>query len=51
VRLVALERDVLALDPRRRHIATVTAPRGLAISGRNAFVVSALTGEVGKVRA
>jgi DNA-binding beta-propeller fold protein YncE len=50
-RLVVRDSDVLALDPRRRRIATVAAPRGLAVAGRDAFVVSALTGEIGKVRA
>ena len=50
-RLVVRDSDVLALDPRRRRIATVAAPRGLAVAGRAAFVVSALTGEIGKVRA
>jgi DNA-binding beta-propeller fold protein YncE len=35
----------------RRRTATVGAPRGLAVAGRHAFTVSAVTGEVGRVRA
>jgi len=54
VRLAALEKAnaILAIDARgrRRPLATVVAPRGLAVAGRHAFTVSAITGEVGRVR-
>ena len=53
-RLAALGKAnaILAIDRRgrRRMLATVTAPRGLAVAGRHAFTVSAITGRVGMVR-
>ena len=54
-RLAALGKQnaILAIDAHghRRRLATVTAPRGLAVAGRHAFTVSAITGHVGRVRA
>jgi len=53
-RLAALAKAnaILAVDARghRRRLATVAAPRGLALYGRHAFTVSAITGRVGRVR-
>jgi sugar lactone lactonase YvrE len=53
-RLAALGKQgaILAIDARgrRRRLTTVTAPRGLAVAGRHAFTVSAITGQVGRVR-
>src|SRR3954452_14689753 len=53
-RLAALGKQnaILAIDAhgRQHRLATVTAPRGLAVAGRHAFTVSAITGGVGRVR-
>jgi len=53
-RLAALGKQnaIVAIDAhgRRRRLATVTAPHGLAVAGRHAFTVSAITGKVGRVR-
>jgi DNA-binding beta-propeller fold protein YncE len=55
-RRLAAVRDagaIVAIDHagHRRRKATVGAPRGLAVAGRHAFTVSAVSGDVGRVRA